>query len=91
MVMCRVLFGTLEGELCLLEVMRCVLFCTLEGVEGRIYLLEMEVLGVMLRVLLGMPKGRRGYVLRAGGSGRYPMFAEVWISCAAWYSACQTP
>ena len=38
-----------EGELCLPEVIRCVILCMLEAMEGRIYLLEVpEVMGCVL-------------------------------------------
>jgi len=44
-----------KDELCLLDVMRCVLLCVLEAVEGRLYLLEvLEVPGMMRCVLLSM-------------------------------------
>jgi hypothetical protein len=65
---CSLLFGMLfcileaiESELCLLEVMRCVLLCMLEAVEGGLCLLEvLEVPEVMYCVPLCMLKAVEG-------------------------------
>jgi len=72
----RVLFCMLEaveGELCLLEVIRCVLLVYWKAVEGRLCLLE-----AMRFMLLCMPMAvEGGLCLGAGGDAMYTsLYAE---------------
>ena len=67
--MCRyVCLDAVEGELCLLgvmEVMRCVLLCTLEAVDGGICLLEVA--------------GRTGgHAMCAGRAGGDVLYSVCW-------------
>ena len=70
---CSVCLEDVEGELCLLEVMRCVLLCIPEAVEGGLRLLEVlevsEVLEVMRCVLRMLEAVEGGLCLRSAADG----------------------